>query len=153
VPEFVAIVGSRSLPQQAWPWVKDVLDRELADSEVAVFLSGGAKGADRLAERYVWQVPCSWTEDGRWIVTREFPGVSIDQAVARGFMLIILPNYKKHGKHAPLIRNTEIAENCTWLIALVDGQMSAGTGHVVGEASRLGKRVTVHTWEGGRGPR
>jgi hypothetical protein len=64
-------------------------------------------------------------------------------------MLVILPDYKQYGsKVAPLVRNTNIAESCTWLIAFVDGIMSAGTGHTVGEAARLGKKVTVHTWEG-----
>lgn len=150
MPEFVAIVGSRSLPQKAWPWVQEVLDLELADRDVAVFLSGGAKGADRLVERYVWQLPCPWKGGGRWEVIREFPGFKLDYDVARGFMLVVLPNYKQHGKHAPLVRNTVLAESCTRLIALVDGKMTDGTGHVVGEASRFGRTVSVHTWAGGQ---
>lgn len=148
MPEFVAIVGSRSLPQEAWLWVKEVLDLELAGRDIAVFLSGGAKGADRLVERYVWQLPCPWNDGGHWEVAREFPGFKVDRDVARGFMLVVLPNYKQHGKHAPLLRNTVIAESCTRLIALVDGKMTDGTGHVVGEASRLGRTVSVHTWAG-----
>jgi hypothetical protein len=138
------------MPREAWPWIKDELDRDLADTEVAVYISGGAKGVDRMAERYVWGLPCPWTENGRWVVTRELDGgFTIDQSKARGFMLVVLPNYKRHGNRAPLVRNTTIAECCTRLIAFVNGKMSSGTGHATSEAARLGKLVTVHTWTGG----
>ncbi len=149
MPEFVAIVGSRTLPRQAWPWMKECLDTELAGVEVAAFFSGGARGADRMAERYVWQLHNPWSADGRWAVIRDFPGFTIDHATARGFILVVLPNYGQYGKRAPLVRNEAIASVATRLIAFVNGKMSSGTGHVVGAASRLGLTVSVHTWTGG----
>jgi hypothetical protein len=137
------------MPKEAWPWVEAILDEEFTDHNIAAIISGGARGVDRMVERYVWKLPCPWTGDGRWIVARELPGFNLDYDVARGLMLVVMPNYSKHGKHAPLVRNTVIAETCTRLIALVRGTMTSGTGHVTGEAARLGKPVTVHTWAGG----
>jgi hypothetical protein len=126
------------------------LDRDLSNDRVAAFISGGAQGVDRMAERYVRQLHCPWTDNGRWIVSREL-GTSPSMALnpyARGFMLVVLPDYQTYGRKAPLERNNIIARCCTRLIAFVNGRMTSGTGHVTGEASRLKMLVTVHTWRG-----
>lgn len=53
------------------------------------------------------------------------------------------PDYKKYGaKVAPLMRNTTIAEDCTFMIALHDGT-STGTIDVTTKATKLGKQVVI----------
>lgn len=89
----IAIVGSRTFK-----------DYELLASTIEIFfdswryqfgsepftiISGGAQGADQLAEHY-------------WEELQE-----INKSVV---LKVIKPDYDKHGKQAPLIRNTEIVE-------------------------------------------
>lgn len=80
-------------------------------------VSGTAKGADKLGERY---------------------------AVEQGLPLMQYPaDWKKHGIRAGFIRNTEMAEKSEALIALWDGK-SNGTKHMIKEARRLNLRVFVY---------
>lgn len=79
-------------------------------------VSGGAKGADKLGEwiASIWEVP-----------VKQF-----------------LPDYDKHGKAAPLIRNTKMAAYGNDLIALWDGK-SRGTAHMIQEAKKAGLPVKI----------
>ena len=56
---------------------------------------------------------------------------------------ILRPDYAKHGKSAPLIRNREIVARATLLVACWDGRDSGGTAHTVAEARKRGVRVEV----------
>ena len=51
-------------------------------------------------------------------------------------------NWKRYGKAAGYIRNTEMAKNADALVAFWDGQ-SLGTKHMIATASQLGLSVHV----------
>lgn len=70
-------------------------------------VSGGARGADSLAERYA---------NERGLATK-----------------IFLPDWESHGKGAGFIRNRDIVDYADYVIAFWDFK-SKGTGHTVGLA-------------------
>lgn len=80
-------------------------------------VSGRAKGADHLGE--LWA---------------EFMNIPVDLYSA---------DWKKHGRSAGYIRNTEMANNAEALIALWDGE-SRGTKHMIDIAKEKGLSVYVH---------
>lgn len=107
----LAIVGSRGFSD--FESLKNVID---AEKDVELIVSGGAKGADSLAERY---------------------------ASERGIPVkIFLPDWDTHGKQAGFIRNQDIVRACDKLIAFWDGD-SRGTSHSIHLARSLGKPVKV----------
>ncbi|MEN6554619.1 MAG: DUF2493 domain-containing protein [Methanobacterium sp.] len=81
-----------------------------------VVISGGAKGADFLGERWAKEnnVPCE-----------VFPA-----------------DWNKYGRKAGPIRNIQMAENAEALIALWDGE-SRGTKHMIDTATRKGLKVYI----------
>lgn len=83
---------------------------------VTTVISGGAKGADKLGERYARE--------------HKIP-------------LVICPaNWDVHGKRAGYIRNETMAELADALIAFWDGN-SPGTKHMIDIATKRGLFVTV----------
>jgi len=86
------------------------------DSIPDAIISGGAKGADTYA--------------------REF-------AQEHGIEIIeFLPDYKRYGRGAPLMRNKLIVENCDCLLAFWDGK-SKGTKFTIDYAKEMGKEVRI----------
>jgi hypothetical protein len=82
----------------------------------SVIVSGGAIGIDTQARIY---------------------------ALKNNIQLIeFLPDYKKFGRSAPLIRNRQIIDSCDVLIAYWDG-VSKGTKFTIDAAKKLGKNVTI----------
>lgn len=106
----LAIVGSRTFNDY-------VLVREtLKDFEIEEIVSGGAKGADRLAERYA----------------RDF-----------GFPTkIFLPDWEGQGKAAGFIRNKEIVDYSDGVIAFWD-KKSKGTKNSIDLATQQNKLLKV----------
>lgn len=63
-------------------------------------------------------------------------------AKAHGIICRVMrPNYARHGKSAPLVRNREIVDGCQLLIACYDGRKSGGTYYTITYAQ---KRIPVH---------
>jgi hypothetical protein len=84
-------------------------------SEIEI-VSGGAKGVDHLGEMY---------------------------AQAKGCALKVFPaDWEKHGKAAGPIRNKEMAEYATHLVAFWDGE-SRGTKNMIDTAKKLGLKIRV----------
>ena len=80
------------------------LDKLLIDTKEVTIVSGGARGADRLGERY---------------------------AKERGYPVIMkLADWDKLGKRAGYVRNEEMAKIATHLVAFHDG-VSRGTAHMI----------------------
>ena len=79
-------------------------------------ISGGAKGVDTLASEYAIRNNIKLTE--------------------------FLPDYKRYGRGAPIIRNSQIVECCDKLIAFWDGK-SRGTLSSINLAKKLGKELQV----------
>lgn len=113
----IIIAGSRTCSEQVYG-----LGRQLADlladyhPDDIEIVSGGAKGADRLGENFA---------------------AAFNLPVKR-----FLPDYEKHGKHAPLIRNTKMAAYATELIALWDSK-SRGTAHMIQAAKKMGLPIRI----------
>ncbi len=85
-------------------------------THTVVIISGTARGADRLGERY---------------------------AKERGFQLRRFPaDWEQHGKSAGHIRNAKMADNADALIAFWDGE-SRGTKNMIDNARRKGLAVRV----------
>ena len=72
--------------------------------DVRAIISGGAHGVDAWAERFA--------------KTQKLPFVKI------------LPDYQKHGKRAPAVRNREIVRQADFLLAIWDYK-SRGTAHAI----------------------
>lgn len=109
----VAIVGSRDLPIECRRLVHDLIASLPAD---AVVVSGGARGVDS------WAAECA----------RE-----------RGLRVVVYPaDWKTHGERAGFIRNAQIVEDCTELVAFWNG-VSRGTMDSVRKARARGIPVRV----------
>lgn len=110
----LAVVGSRGFND--YNYLAEMLDTIHVFSTVTLVVSGGADGADKLAEQ--------WADAN---------GIKI---------LIIKPNWEKHGKSAGFIRNVEIWNNSDEGIAFWDGQ-SKGTAHSFDIAKKQGKKIVI----------
>lgn len=109
----VCIAGSRSITDGKVVYRElDNINKPVEIVCISSVVTGGARGVDQLAE--VW-------------------------AYAKGFKVkTVRPDYEKHGKRAPLIRNVQMAEECDALIALWDGY-SKGTKFTIDEFAKRGK--------------
>ena len=118
---FCLVVGSRTFND--YELLKKSLDEILKDKEDMgiVLVSGGAKGADSLAERY---------------------------ALERNYdMIVMRANWTVYGKSAGYIRNTQMHEYISakpnrMVVAFWDGQ-SKGTEHSFKLAERFKNPITT----------
>jgi hypothetical protein len=94
----LAVVGSRNFEDLEKLSLE--LDRLHAKNTITLIISGGAVGADSLAEV--------------WAKSKSIP------------VQIFKPDWKKHGKSAGFIRNRDIINSCDSCIAFWDG-VSKGT--------------------------
>jgi hypothetical protein len=106
----VAVIGSRTFDDY------ELVKETLSTFTISLLVSGGAKGADSLGERYA-------NENN--ITT-----------------LIFKPDWKKHGPAAGPIRNTDIVNNADTIIAFWNGE-SRGTKDSITKAEKLGKEVII----------
>lgn len=110
----LAVVGSRSFND--YSLLKEILDEYRSINNIDVIISGGAIGADSLAEKYARENNIE--------------------------TLLFLPDWKKHGKSAGMIRNQDIIKNCDTCIAFWDGS-SKGTKHSISLAEKNNKKIIV----------
>jgi hypothetical protein len=91
-----------------------VLDIHLPSD--AIIVSGGAKGTDRLAQQYAedYQIPFE----------------------------VILPDWKRSGSRAPMLRNLKIVHSVEIVVAFWDGQ-SKGTLFTINETRSAGKKLVL----------
>jgi hypothetical protein len=106
----VAIIGSRTFNN--YELVKSTMNS--FDIPPSKIVSGGAIGADSLGAKYAneYNIP----------------------------LLVYKPDWKKYGKSAGFLRNTDIIENSDIVVAFWDG-MSNGTRDSINKATKLGKKV------------
>jgi YspA, cpYpsA-related SLOG family len=110
-----AIVGTRTADN--YEALKNIMD-DLIPKPTEI-ISGGASGADKMAERYAKENKLK--------------------------MSIIKPDWQTHGKSAGPIRNLEIVAMCERMVAIWDGE-SRGTKHSIEAARKDGKLVVVHQY-------
>ena len=112
----LAIIGSRDFDDYA------LLKAKLTSISPAQIISGGAKGADKLAERY---------------------------AIEQGIDLIVYKaDWKQYGRGAGIIRNRQIIEHCDEVLAFWDGQ-SRGTKSSIDYARKLNKPIVIELFQKG----
>lgn len=112
----IIVAGSRDFND--YPFLCETMDRltRKLDKKKLVIISGGAKGADKLGER--------------WAFERM---VSVE---------IFHADWAKHGKAAGPIRNGEMADVADVLIVFWDGK-SPGTKDMISQANKKGLKVRV----------
>lgn len=103
----LAVVGSRDFND--YELLKSEIDKIKNILNIDTIVSGGARGADTLAERYANEYNLG--------------------------KLIFLPEWEKYGKRAGFIRNTIIWDHADAIIAFWDG-VSKGTKHTVDKFSK-----------------
>ncbi len=116
-PFRVIIAGTRSFND--YNLLRDSCNNLLSEKQrtrTVVVISGTARGADQMGERY---------------------------ARERGFQLRRFPaDWEQYGKSAGHIRNAKMADNADALIAFWDGE-SRGTKNMIDNARRKGLAVRV----------
>ncbi len=110
----VAVVGGREFTNRKTMFY--VLDKYNENFGIKCIVSGGARGADTLAEVYAFE--------------RQIP------------LVIYNAEWDKYGKKAGFIRNVTIAENCDVVIAFPTKE-SKGTWHTITIAKKMNKPVYV----------
>lgn len=111
----LAVIGSRSFND--YKALSECLSRF---TDITAIVSGGAKGADSLAERYAF-----------------------DNGIET---IIFIPDWKRHGRGAGMIRNKAIVSAADVIVAFWDGT-SKGTKNSIELAKKAGKRVIVHEYK------
>ena len=116
----ILISGSRKLNDNN---TYTQLEKLLKTMHPTHVIHGGAKGVDMLADRYA-------TEN-------QLPKT------------VIKPDYKNRGKHAPLIRNTELVQLADKVICIYakDRVRKGGTGDTYRKATKAGKLAAELTPE------
>lgn len=107
----LAVIGSREFSD--YDYMKTILKWY----DCTQIISGGAKGADKLAKKYA-------AENN--IQIKEF-----------------LPNWNAHGKSAGYIRNKDIIKNCDEVVAFWN-KKSKGTKSSINIAIETGKPVSIY---------
>lgn len=114
----VIIAGGRDFDN--YELLETYCDKILINSKRVEIISGGAKGADFLGEKY---------------------------ANERRFQLSVFnADWNTHGKYAGIERNKRMAHSATALIAFWDGK-SKGTKHMIEYAKQIGLMVRVCRYE------
>ena len=116
----ICIAGGRDFAN--YDVLVKVVDHVLLEiQEPVIIISGKAKGADGLGERY---------------------------AKEHDLEVLLYPaDWKKHGKGAGPIRNAQMAEAADMLIAFWDGS-SRGTKNMIGQMQKQGKPCNVFNYNG-----
>lgn len=108
----VAVIGSRTFDD--YELMKIILDK----FDITLIVSGGAKGADKLSEKYALE--------------KNIP------------VQIFKPDWSI-GRHAGFLRNTTIIEYSDFVVAFWDGK-SKGTLDSINKAKKLNKDTRVVTF-------
>ena len=107
----IAVIGSRNFADY------ELLKKTLSEiTGITKVISGGAKGADSLAEQ--------------WAKENEIETV------------IYKPDWAKYGRGAGVVRNRLIIEDCDLCIAFWDGE-SKGTKSSIDHCKKLNKKLTI----------
>jgi hypothetical protein len=113
----LAIIGSRTFND--YEFLHKVIDEFWYDGKIELIISGGAKGADSLAEKYA---------NEHFVPLKVFPA-----------------EWDKYGKSAGYRRNVDIVKEADWVVAFWDGK-SKGTKHSIDLANKYGKKLIVQRY-------
>lgn len=110
----VAVVGSRTFND--WDFFFTKMQELFIVADIKCIVSGGARGADKMAERFaeVFEIPTQ----------------------------IFKPRWDTYGKAAGFIRNEDIIDAADAVVAFWNGK-STGTKHSIGLAEKSNKTLYV----------
>ena len=111
----IAVIGSKEFSN--YNLLKSILDKE---KEIEQIISGGAEGADTLAQKYAHENNIKFLE--------------------------FAPNYEENGNEAKHIRDRLIVENCDKVIAFYD-EKCEGTKYTMDHARQMHKPIYVILYE------
>ena len=114
----IAVVGSRDFDD--YTLFESVMDDFLRDKGQVLFVSGGANGADKLAEEYA-----------------KVHDIEI---------IIYKAEWKRYGRGAGFVRNKKIWDESDMGIAFWDGK-SKGTQHSFKLAEKMGKALVIYNYK------
>lgn len=120
--EKLSVTGSRSFPASKRGEMFKILDRFYEKYHPTYFISGYAEGVDQDAE-LLWAIPKNLSR------------------------IIYRPDYEKHSKGAPLIRNTQIVDAADYCIIFWD-KKSRGTKDTIEKAKQKKKPLVVFDFDG-----
>lgn len=112
----LAIIGSRSFDDDVLFYEQLKLFCKKYNEQPTVIISGGAKGADTLAENYAKE-----------------HGVEV---------IVFKPDYKRYGRGAAFVRNRLIVDNADRVLAFWNGK-STGTKYTIDYAKKQNKSVDI----------
>jgi hypothetical protein len=110
----LAVIGSRTFTD--YELLHKVILTNYKINDISEIISGGAIGADTLAECFAKQYSIKLT--------------------------VLKPDWKKHGRCAGLLRNKDIINEATHVIAFWDGK-SHGTKNSIDIANKLNKPIII----------
>jgi len=113
----IAIVGSRNFND--YDSLVKFIKEKIHLKEIKYVISGGARGADKLAEQFAYHY-------------------SFD-------IRVVYPNWRKYGRSAGFLRNKIIIENADVVFAFWDGE-SRGTLSSINLAKNLDKKLYVYNF-------
>ena len=110
------VCGSRTIVDEQWIFSK--LNELFALHKDMVVLSGGAAGVDSIGEKWA-----------------DLHNVPIEH---------FLPDWKKYGRGAGIVRNKQMVETADFVMIFWDGE-SKGTKFVIEYCQKLGKQFSLFT--------
>jgi hypothetical protein len=111
----IAIVGGRDFND--YNLLKSEMIKFLTENEnIEALVSGGAKGADSLAERLALELSIP--------------------------IQVFKPDYKRYGRAATVVRNSQIVENSDVIFAFWNGK-SKGTLDSINKAKKMNKKLFI----------
>ena len=113
----LAIVGSRDF--EDYETMKTFILSNIKLDEFDTIVSGGAQGADKLAEKFA----------------DEFKKLKV----------VFKPNWSRYGEQAGYLRNTDIIETADECAAFLNNPESTGTRDSIKKAKEKG--MTLYIWE------
>ena len=119
LPVTLGVVGSRTF--RNYPLLKRELDKLRKTLKVSCIVSGGAQGADKMAERYARENTLE--------------------------LVVLKPEWRVNGVYDPkagLNRNTQIIERADFVVAFWDGK-STGTADSMRKTRRLKGEASLLT--------
>jgi predicted Rossmann fold nucleotide-binding protein DprA/Smf involved in DNA uptake len=125
----IAIVGSRDFDD--YSLLKSILKAYL--EQAIVIISGGAKGADQLAEQWSKE----FLNESPMIIRPDWKDISRQDAIVKQD-----EKGNSYDARAGLRRNELIAQRADLVIAFWDGQ-SKGTKQIISYARQIGKEVQI----------
>lgn len=121
----ILVTGSRKWTNRRAIWTALETEYLVAPRGIIV-VHGGAEGADDIADRWAWGA----SQMGRFVMSE-----------------VHVPDYDKHGKRAPLVRNQDMADAGAFVCLAFPLEGGTGTRHMMSRAISAGIEVINYGYQ------